>query len=374
MYTLRLINFPLNKELKEIYLFLTIKSLALSMFGIFIPLYLLIDLGFPLKSVLLFFIIAEVVWILSSFFSGKVLARIGAKHTILLGVFLTIVYLMFLVTMKQGILPYFYLAAFFDGISASLYWMGFHANFVRSSHRKYRGQEASIWMVIPKGINLFGPILGGLILTFFSFESLFILVSILMIFSTIPLFLSRDVFKRYHYDYKKIFGRIKLKESLGLFGMGIRARSFTLLWPIFVFFILGTYLSLGSLFSFATLLGVVFFIIVGRWSDKVDKRTLISAGSIMHSFTWFVRTPIQTALQVFSIASLDMITSAVILVPFDALSYDRAAEGNPIEYIAFREIILHMGALFLLVFMLFIQSFSAAFILTGLSSLLLIFF
>ena len=77
MHTLRLINFPLNKELKEIYAFLAIKSLAVSMFGIFLPLYLLIELSFPLKKVIFFFMIAEVVWILFTFIAGKALTKIN---------------------------------------------------------------------------------------------------------------------------------------------------------------------------------------------------------------------------------------------------------------------------------------------------------
>ena len=369
MHTLRLINFPLNKELKEIYSFIAIKSLAVSMFGIFLPLYLLIDLSFSLKKVILFFMIAEVVWILFTFIAGKALTKIGAKHSILLGMFLAVLYLMFLVILKEGIITYFYLAAFFHGAASAFYWMGFHTNFVRSSDRQHRGEEASWWKIIPQSTELVGPILGGLILTFFNFESLFILVSIMLIISTLPLFLSREVFKRYHFNYRRLISKDKLKQGIALFGVGIRSRAFVLLWPIFIFLILGSYLSLGSLFSFVTLLGVVFFIFAGRLSDRVDKKILMGVGSIMHAFTWFIRAPIKTALQVFSIASLDIITYALVEVPFDAMSYNRA-EKHPIEYFVFRETLIHLGALFLLIFMFFMQDFALAFILTGLANLL----
>jgi len=79
------LHFLHNKELNELYASIAIKSFAISLIGIFIPIYLL-QIGYSLASVLIFFSTVASVHALMSFFAAKVAARVGLKHTILFSI------------------------------------------------------------------------------------------------------------------------------------------------------------------------------------------------------------------------------------------------------------------------------------------------
>lgn len=79
------IHLLLNKKLdkiEELYLNTSIRTFALSMINVFIPIYLL-KLGYPLSSVLFFYAILNGVHALSVIPAAKISARFGFKHAIL---------------------------------------------------------------------------------------------------------------------------------------------------------------------------------------------------------------------------------------------------------------------------------------------------
>src|SRR3989344_8103941 len=93
-----LIKFLFNKELSEMYISIALRDLALSMSGIFVPLYLLVDLAYPLNKVLMFFLVFGIALTLSVLLAAKFTSKYGVKHGILISVFIQILYIIFLVT------------------------------------------------------------------------------------------------------------------------------------------------------------------------------------------------------------------------------------------------------------------------------------
>ena len=199
-----LIKFVLNKELGELYASVALRSLALSITGIFVPLYLLVELGHSLNKVLVFFIISSFVWMLLVPVSAKIMFRIGIKYTLLLSViFFIIFYLMLLMLEYKSAL--FYYVAIISGISPPLFWTSFHLDFIRSSDRGHRGEEVSIYYFLAFVTTLIGPLVGGLVLTYYGFTILFIVVSLVIILSALPLFFSEESYKGSRFGFSEIF-------------------------------------------------------------------------------------------------------------------------------------------------------------------------
>ena len=86
----------IKKELKELYLNIVLHILAISLIGIFIPIYLL-DIGFDLNAVLYFFLVYWFFFMAGAPLVGKLVSRIGTKYTISMRAPTLILYLFLLV-------------------------------------------------------------------------------------------------------------------------------------------------------------------------------------------------------------------------------------------------------------------------------------
>ena len=122
-------------ELSDLYASMLIRSLALSLVGIFVPIYLY-KLGYSVQSILgyyaVFFMSRVVVDILVAF----IVARIGPKHTIACSTLGNIFYLSMLLSMQELGWP-LPLLAVIGTITNSLFFVAFHTDFSKIKHRNF---------------------------------------------------------------------------------------------------------------------------------------------------------------------------------------------------------------------------------------------
>lgn len=351
-----LIHFTLNKQLSGMYLFIFISSLAFSMIGIFIPLYLLIELQYSFVNILLFFIMYFFIFGIFSPFSAKLGSRLGFKHTILLSIPLLIVFYGLLYALKAHH-SLFYLTAIVFGISRSLYWISFHSNFTKFSDRKHRGEEIGVWYAATTLIGVIGPLIGAFILTFIGFNWLFLVVSILSFASVVPLFYSKEVYGKYEFRLKDL--RESGRDIVAFIALGTKYIANGIFWPIFIFLMLSSYLKLGSIISVAALFTAFFSWFIGRFSDISGKSKMLKSGSIFESVVWFVKIFARTFWQFLGLSVLGMMSITMVDIPFMAKVYNKA-QKKVTEYIVFREVYLTIGRILMLSIMLFMAVFLPA--------------
>ena len=80
------LNFLKNRELNELYISVAVKSFAVSMISIFIPIFLIKDLNYSLTSVLIFFAILSATHAIFVIPAAKIASKYGFKHSILYSV------------------------------------------------------------------------------------------------------------------------------------------------------------------------------------------------------------------------------------------------------------------------------------------------
>jgi len=368
------LHFLHNRELNELYASIAIKSFAISLIGIFIPIFL-IQAGYSLTSVLLFFALLAGTHAIGSIPASKISAKFGFKHSILFSIPILILALLglYVLDLFGGL---FYVVAILFGVSNSLFLIGYHVDFAKFSDKKNRGSEVGFSKVLSLLFNVAGPILGGIILTIFGFKSLFILSSIFLVLSAIPLFYSKDIHNPIKFSFKGIFKGQKIKDTLGFIGFGFERAVGYVLWPIFIFFmILGeSYTNLGAVASLTLISSVIIIFAVGKFSDSY-KRTILKIGAVLNSIVWFVKTLVSTVLHVFVIDIFSGATQTMINIPFDALSYDKANKDNIVRYIVFREFTINIARSVFLIVMIFVVDITSGFIFGGsLGSLLQLLF
>jgi len=368
------LHFFHNRELNELYISIAIKSFALSLVGIFIPIYL-VQAGYSLPTVFLFFTVLALVHALSSFHSAKLAAKFGFKHNILFSIPFLIAALggLYILDFSPWI---FYIIAVLFGVSNSLFWIGYHVDFAKFSDKKNRGKEAGITRAATFLFHAAGPVIGGVILTFVGFKILFIASAGLLFLSATPLFYSKDIHIPAKISLKGVFRIAKIRDVMAFVGFGFdRAVGYTA-WPLFIFFfILGeNYTSLGAVASVTLIFSTFFVIIIGKFSD-IRRRLVLRVGAIFNSVVWFVKGFVQTTLHVFIVDGFYGVAQTTMTIPFDALSYDKANKNDVVKFIVLREFTINMGRTFIFFIMIFVTDLVSSFIFGGsLGSLLHLFF
>jgi len=363
-----------KKELSELYLAMALRGLAMSLVGIFIPLYLYYELAFPLKDVFVFYIITSIFFAGFTPVAAKLSNKIGFKYCILISSFLYITFfglLFFLDVLHRSLI----FLAMVLGISQAFFWFSFHADFAKYSDHTHRGQEVSLWFAFSSLSSILGPFIGGLILSIpeLGFNWLFIIASIVLLGSASPLFFFKNI-KTRSFSLKNIFSKIKFREAVAFTGNGMEGISATVLWPLFIFIILKKYFLIGSLASVVSIFMIVFTVGVGKLTDGVKKRKVMNIGGIILAISWFIRGFVKTISQVFTITSIGASANTLTNVPFSALTYDRIKKNNLMEFLILREVFLCVGRILILSVMYFTSKWFVGFFMAGVGGLLQLLF
>ncbi len=362
------LHFFLHHELNLVYLSVALRSFALSLLGIFVPLYLFQDRGFSLEQTLGFYLFYSVILAVSTPPAAAFSARFGRKHAVLVSVPLYLLFLLCLYSLSYWQLSLL-IPATFLGISIAFYWMGMHQVIYNASNQKHRGEAIGNQRAATLLAAILGPLLGGLVISFFGFSFLFILAALLLLASAGFLFFSRDGHVLYSFSLRSIFlGGKHWRDTLFFTSQGTKVMAEGVIWPLFIFLSLGSYLSLGFLGTMLFAVGAVLSWIVGQSSDHSNKRTLIRWITPLESASWFLKSLAVTFPHILGVTFLTALVEGIVGPPLGALVYDKA-KSNPLSYFVHREIFVCLGRILLLTLVLLTNSLSGGLFFQGLASL-----
>jgi hypothetical protein len=362
-----------NKELNELYLSTALRWLAVSMISVFVPIYFL-RLGYGFSQIMLFYFVMNLTHVTMLFPAARFAAKLGYKHSIASSIPFALLYFILLHSLDKYAWP-IYLIAMIFGINNALFWTGYHIDFTKFSSRENREQEVCFSRVVWITFNVAGPLIGGSILFYTqSFKLMFMIVSILMIVSAIPLFSSKDIHDPLEVSWKKVFYGHKTKNYLAFIGYGIESGVALILWPMYIYYyksIIGDFSSLGGITSLSLFTSAIVIVAVARYSKNHRRKTL-RTGSVLHSLIWVFRSFIKSVPQLIVVDALYGISKSMISIPFHAMTYDKAIDGagDKVRFIIFKEGVLNFAKACLFLLMVFIPGeFLVAFILAAVTSL-----
>jgi MFS family permease len=368
--SLHYIKFFLSNELNALYTSAVLRNLAFSMVGIFLPLYLYIELNYSLAYVILFFLLYSVFYALFSFPSSKLVDLLSFKYIVLLSSPIYILYFVLLYYLKFNPILFFIVPSLL-GVVDSFFWLGFHLEFSGASDYKRRGKEVGNWYNLTFLAGLAGPLIGGGILLFSGFTLLFFVVSGLLFGGAVPMFFTKYKNKRLKVNFKRVFNFKHLRDAISFAGHGGVMTVAGVFWPIFIFGFLGGYLKLGSLATGVALVTLIYTMFIGKLSDRYDRRMLVKLGSLFNSVMWVMRFFIKNSLHVVGLYFFGGLTAITADLPFSALTYDKSKRRE--EYFVLREISLSLGRIVLLLLVLWIGNLKSSFLLASVFSLLYMF-
>lgn len=317
--------YRMKRQVRELFVATTITNLALAMVMIFEPIYLY-DIGYSLQAIMLFYLIAYVVYFFIMPLGGKFATEKGYEVGITIGVFLYIAFYISLFLIKDN--PwFFYISPIILALQKMFYWPAYHADFAKNSEDTEEGREVSAITVSASLVYILGPALAGLIIKFWGFGALFVATSLVFLVANIPMLITREKFKPhgfgYGQSYKQLLSKANRRAFLAYVGFG-EELVVLVIWPIFMAVIIADALDLGMIVALATLITTMLVFYIGKLSDLKSKRKILALSSAFYSLTWFIRLFISNIFGVFFVDTLSRLGKNTLSVPLTAITYENA--------------------------------------------------
>lgn len=377
----------LTQQVRELYSSTLILNFAISAVTIFEPIFiylLFIDkygLSKTLQLVLFFYLGVYFLYFLILPLGAKFARRFGFEHSIAVSTIFTALFYLSLFASSYD-LSWIFVSIIAYALWKMFYWPAYHSDFAYFSADGEQGRQISNLLVLESIVYIIGPLMGGLILEFSNFNVLFILVSVLMILSNIPMLITREQFEpadfSYKQAYRRLFRRDNLKKMFSLIGFGEELIVLTI-WPIFIYIVVKDFLNLGVLTSVSILVTTIIFLYIGKVTDKGDGKGLLKFGVILYFFSWLLRLTTRNILGIFLVDAYSRISKQSISIPMTAITYKKAHDTSIMKTILFFEMSLVLGKIIAIILAIILLQFftpgwDVLFILAAVMSLFYLFF
>lgn len=278
-------------KLSELYVSNMLRSVALTIFFVFIPFYMY-DHGYSAVSILALYGCFFVVRAPSDIIAGYYVARFGPKHTIILSNLFQIINATMLLTVPQQHWNIILIALPF-GIAQSFFFIAYHVSFSKIKHTPKAGAELGHMQIFEKVGFMLGPLVGGVVGSVLGSQYIFITATLLLILSLWPLLLTSEPTKTNQKITFKTLPVQKIKRDIfSNICIGVENTLCQNAWPFYVaIFILSgaVYAQLGFLTALAVLVAIISAKLMGRISDTRLARPVMRTSLYLNAFVHCLR-------------------------------------------------------------------------------------
>ncbi len=351
----------MKEEINEIFITNSIRSFALSMISVFVPIFFL-KMGYSLQEVLLFYVLYSLIVLSTVKYFVRFATIRGVKKSIFISMPVLSLFFFGLHHLDQisnliGRLPAIYLLGAIQTISALFYYMGFHVDFARVHKIDKAAKQISTLNTASILLSIAGPVLGAFIISFTSFEILFSIIFILLIAGTVPLFFSKETVEEFPRNINRIFTKSELKRNLPYLGEGFRNVAAAIFWPIMLYVLSVNIEEIGVLYTFTNVLVALLTIYLGH--SRHNQHKVLDLGTALHSISLVVRTMLSTITSIAAVQGLGAISFAMIRNPYLTFHYNKSKMFGIAHNVYAREMYLHLGKVINLIILIILLNFTS---------------
>lgn len=346
-----------NREAFALYAMHFIRSFALSLPGIFVPIFIFdlankpaVFAGAFLNNIFwicAYYMCASLVALLCNvFLLNAVFIRLGFKRSILLG----IVFLSMAIASLLFAQQHFFATAavaIFIGISTHFYWIPFHVFFVRKTcDGDNFGQETALQLFVASFASSVGPLLAGLIIQLWGFNVMFGVALFLIVIACVPvlLFVSDQRHRRHSIVsiMRTYLGRQSPRRLAYAFaGNSAESQAYEMLWPLLLYLVLTDFIRVGALTTLSMLLSSFVILWVGKAIEQRRHQWMESVAVWVNSLLYVVRIFIRAPWAFYAVDVLDRSNGKMYSIAYTSAVYDAAKEMGDSDMVVFRETIAH---------------------------------
>jgi len=317
------LDYKISKGFKALYKSRIIIYIATGLLGLYIPIFLFDIFEQNLRMVAWFFLAGNLVYGFSVMYGAKLLNKFGFRRALQTAAFFgAFYYSLFYFLNENNVKLLVPLIVFTLLIYRLLYWIPFHVDFAKFTHKKSRGKEIGLVGATSNIVAIFTPLIAGFIITEFSFQILFAIAVLLYLFSVIPLFKIPHTHEKFTWTIKQtwqnFFSKKRRSEVLAFMADGAESSIGTIIWPIFMFQILnGNYLKLGIVSTVIVGVTIILQLLVGKYADKkMNRKKFLRFGSTFYALGWIIKIFIATAFQIFIVDAYQKLMKIFMRINF----------------------------------------------------------
>ncbi len=334
----------------------SIDSMAGGLIGIFIPIYFL-TIGYSVSQIFIFFIINNFSILILFFIASRFAKKFGLIKTLLVRLLFLSLSLFLLYNLKTWP-AFFYLISILSAAELAFYWFPLHVAFAKSSDNKAMGEHVSKLFTLPLLAKLPIPLLGAGISSVFGFKTLFVFAGAIYIISTVPFLFISKIPIEVNINFSRItdYARRFKKYFIAEFLLAISGEVEAYILPIFLFLTFNNIISIGYLAAFLGLGSAIFTLLIGKYSDRFNRKIFLRAGALIMAIIWISRYFAIDQILFYVLSVLAGFIGVLITIPFNSIFYINAKNSHIEDFVIFREIPVSLGRVFLYSFGLFIAS------------------
>lgn len=317
---------------------------------VFLPLYLLKSLHFPLWLALSPIGAAILSYGALSFFGYEIQKRIGTKKFFAIHLFFELIHKSFLFLIPQHNWAFWAYLALAPLTGLFSVWQPYQVYLTKYTQTNCRGLQLSIQSIATLLVAAFGTMAGSAILNYLGFLWIVGIQYVFTILRVVPIIMMDTFYEpqmkwRFVKVLKLMFSKRFRKTTIAQAGIGI-IETGNFLWPIFIYLSLKSYLGVGSVISVALLFQVIFTLTVGRLTDTLGRKIVLIVGTFLNSLVWFGRFVMRflpkNILIFLGIETYASFVGATVGLPYTAVLYDKAERD--LDYRPLFDLMNHVGS------------------------------
>lgn len=330
-------------EMAKMYVTGFLKKFAQGLVGVFIPIYM-IRSGYSVQAVFLYFALVYGFNAIFSIFSAKLTARLGPKHVMRLGFFLQFITALLLSNFDSLPMPVL-LVSIVHAASASFYWLPYHVYFSKIKHTVKGGQQVSWLQAMEKIGSMIGPVLGGVLATFFGGAALFYMAAFILAVAIVVLMISPEPMDtKQKLDYKNLLNFKDWRTTVSYSAFISEESIAIIVWPLFLavaVFSSDNYLRIGSIISIATIFSTLVALPIGKLLDKIKGNKVMTFGTSLNALLYLPRILVSSYPTAMIMTVLSEPASLIHRLAFYKGYYDSVDDfpRQRVSYIARNEIV-----------------------------------
>jgi MFS family permease len=325
-----------HSKMKDLALFMVLRTLALSLFAVFIPIFFYKQ-GEPVWNIFFYFFVAYSAEAFFEIFSVRLFRKIGPKKTILFSVPFTLFFLYLLATYPDKGWPLWFLGLVV-GFALAFFWQPYHYLFSKLKSGKMATTQVSVRTSVVSILNALGPIIGAFIIAWVGQGRLMVVSIVLMAIGSFFLIKKKDDKIREKFDLKDISLKKFKKPILAYMGFTWEETAAAVIWPFFIYTVFETYQSVGALTTATLLMSVTLTLVIGKASDHGKRQAFIKQGSHLNFIINIVRIVANNIYHIFVANFLKSFSTAIFYSPFVSEYYLHADEEVRDEFIYVMEL------------------------------------
>jgi MFS family permease len=345
----------MKKSLWPLFLGLSFRSVAISLLSFFSCIFIFKAIlrvtaneKYALLSTFCFFLSFYLFKLVAASLAENLSQRIGLKKQLFLGYFLNVLVIgTFIVSINN--LFFLIPTSIIWGLSVGLFWFGWHGLLAKDGYQERYGQALGTVGVIETILLLGAPLLGGLLISQFGYQALYLASLGFIILGLVSISPLPDEITHRDATLKEILKLYLTHKRMFLtyFSGGATSALNSTVFVLYTFIILKRELVWGGFFSLSMLLVALTNFLTGKWVDQRGKRDLVAYGAGLSFLSWLGKFLLGRPITLLIFDVIYRIASGMLGIPLDVLSYQKVHNGHSTgRAILFREVAIAAGSIF----------------------------